>query len=172
MSRNVIGFFRLSPSESSVFQVCTEKITVYQIKLLKVQKNWFVILFQVDSTYISNSISQMGNSFAFHLTSLISLVDYQLLDFLFFPKKWDQLFRNFTFKARLDLSFFGQFSVEDRVKFWGNLRKLFYLPLSIKMRCFCIHVMNDFELLWCLWRACKFTSPLTLKGSSNFELRG
>ena len=79
------------------------------------QKNWFVILFQVDSTYISNSISQIGNSFAFHVTSLISLVDYQLLDFLFFREKWDQLFRNFTFKARLD--FFGQFAVEYRVKF-------------------------------------------------------
>ena len=55
---------------------------------------------------------------------------------------------------------------------WGNLRKLFYLPLSIKMRCFCIHEMNYFELLWCLWRACKFESRVTSRGSSNFELRG
>ena len=28
----------------------------------------------------------------------------------------------------------------------GNFCKLFYLPVSIKMRCFCIHVMNDFGL--------------------------
>ena len=39
----------------SVFQVCTEKITVYRINLLQVQKNWFVILFQVDSIYIQRS---------------------------------------------------------------------------------------------------------------------
>ena len=57
-SRNVPGFFKLSPSESSVFQVCTEKFTVYQINLLKVQKNWFVTLFQVDSTYISKSVKK------------------------------------------------------------------------------------------------------------------
>ena len=37
-AENVSRFFLLSPSESSVFQVCTEKITVYQINLLKVQK--------------------------------------------------------------------------------------------------------------------------------------
>ena len=37
-----------------MFQVGTEKITVYHINLLKVQKNWFVILFQVDSTYIKS----------------------------------------------------------------------------------------------------------------------
>ena len=37
-AENVTRFFLLSPSESSVFQVCTEKITVYRINLLKVQK--------------------------------------------------------------------------------------------------------------------------------------
>ena len=46
-----------------MFQVGTEKITVYQINLLKVQKNWFVILFQVDSTYISKSVKKNLHKF-------------------------------------------------------------------------------------------------------------
>ena len=46
-----------------MFQVCTEKITVYQINLLKVQKNWFMILFQVDSIYISKSVKKKLNKF-------------------------------------------------------------------------------------------------------------
>ena len=121
-----------------MFQVGTEKITVYQINLLKVQKNWFVILFQVDSTYTSNSISQIGNSFAFHLTSLISLADYQLLDFLFFffRKKWDQLFRNFTFKARSGLKFFGKFAVEYRVKFGVTCASYFTYLYQLKCDAF------------------------------------
>ena len=41
-----------------MFQVCTKKITVYRINPLQVQKNWFVILFQVDSTYISKSVKK------------------------------------------------------------------------------------------------------------------
>ena len=39
-----------------MFYVYTEKITVYQINLLKVQKNW--LLFQLDSTYISKSVKK------------------------------------------------------------------------------------------------------------------
>ena len=42
--------------------MCTEKFTVYQINLLKVRKNWFVILFQVDSTYISKSVKKAWTS--------------------------------------------------------------------------------------------------------------
>ena len=46
-----------------MFQVGTEKITVYQKKLLKVQKNWFVILSQVDSPYISKSVKKNLHKF-------------------------------------------------------------------------------------------------------------
>ena len=45
-----------------MFQACTEKITVHQLNLLKVQKNWLVILFQVDLTYISKSVKKTWTS--------------------------------------------------------------------------------------------------------------
>ena len=54
-AENVTRFFLLSPSESSVFQVCTEKITVYRINLLKVQK-------LVRAGYSSKWIRHISNS--------------------------------------------------------------------------------------------------------------
>ena len=141
------AFLDFLPRSLQCFKCVQRKLQYTKINLLKVQKNWFVILFQVDSTYISNSISQIGNSFAFHLTSLISLVDYQLLDFLFFFVKSET---NFSVTSLLKPVWTKVFwSICSRIPFqiWGNLRKLFYLPLSIKMRRFCIHEMNDFELL-------------------------
>ena len=38
------------------------------------------------------------------------------------------------------------------------------------MRCFCIHVMNDFGLLLCLCRACKSASRVTLGGPYALSL--